>query len=63
MTFVPAVANVVVHCAEPDDNTAAPQPAMVVPSALKLIVPVGTTPVTFAVKVTVAPTLTGEAGR
>ena len=41
------------------ESVTAPQPLIVLPSALKATVPVGALPVTLAVKVTLTPTLDG----
>ena len=43
----------------PVGSATAPQPAIVVPSAVKPTLPVGALPVTVAVKVTLAPTVEG----
>ena len=54
-----AVAKLVGQVAEALASATAPQPEIVVPPALKLIVPVGVAPVTMAVKVTAFPARLG----
>ena len=62
MLWMPATNVLVLHAAVPAtaSGTAA-QPAMIVPESLKLTVPVGATPETVAVNVTIAPTPAGFA--
>ena len=60
MLRVPAVLKVVVHCALADTKITAPQPAILTPPFLKMMVPVGEMPFTMAVKVTAPPTVLGD---
>ncbi len=64
MLCVPWVRLLVLHVtifefAAPAASASAPQPTIVVPSAVKATVPVGAVPTTVAVKVTLVPTNDG----
>src|SRR5450631_1015495 len=64
MLCVPALRLLVLHVAilelaAPAGSVSAPQPVMVVPSAVKATLPVGAVPATAAVNVTLAPTTDG----
>src|SRR5437762_430102 len=66
MLCVPAARADVLHVedlelAVPPGSATAPHPPSVVPSAVKATLPVGATPVTVAVNVTLAPTVDGLA--